>query len=81
MDAIAFSQAAKDLRSVVDLAQTEPVHITRSDGRDVVVMNADEYSSMIETLRVYTSPVNRADLDRAIKSMQAGEGVEFDPTA
>jgi prevent-host-death family protein len=81
MDAIPFSKASKDLRTVVDRAQAEPVHITRSDGRDVVVMRADEYGSMLETLRIYASPANRSDLDRAIAAMNAGEGVEFDPTA
>ncbi len=81
MDAISFSRAAKNLGHVIDQAQAAPVHITRTDGRDVVVMSADEYASMIETLRLYTSPRNRADLDRAIEAVKRGDVVEFDPTA
>ena len=81
MDAISFTRAAKNLGVVIDQAQAAPVHITRTDGRSVVVMSADEYTSMIETLRIYTSPQNRADLERAIAAAKRGDVVELDPTA
>lgn len=81
MDAIAFSDARRQLAKVADDAEADPVYITRSGGKTLVLMNADAYTSILETIRLYTSPENRADLDRAIAAAKRGETVEFDPTA
>lgn len=81
MDAIAFARAQRQFAQVVEQAQTGPVHVTRSDGRDVVIISADHYASLMETLRIYASPKNRAELDAAIAAVRRGDVVEFDPTA
>ncbi|HWH81722.1 MAG TPA: type II toxin-antitoxin system prevent-host-death family antitoxin [Burkholderiaceae bacterium] len=81
MDAITFSDARRRLAQVADDAEADPVFITRAGGETLVLMNAQAYTSILETIRLYTSPKNRADLDRAIKAVKRGETVEFDPTA
>ena len=81
MDAITFSDARRRLAQVADDAEADPVFITRARGKTLVLMNADAYISILETVRLYSSPANRADLDRAIEAAERGETVEFDPTA
>lgn len=80
MDAITFSDARRRLAQVADDAEADPVFITRAGGKTLVLMNAEAYTSILETLRVYSSPENRADLDRAIAAVKRSEVVEFDPT-
>jgi len=81
MDAIAFSDARRRFTEVAEQAMEEPVFITRSGRETLVLMNAEDYASILETVRLYTSPENRADLERAIEAVNRGETVEFDPTA
>lgn len=81
MDAITFSDARRRLGQVADDAESGPVYITRAGGKTLVLMGADEYAGILETMRLYASPKNRADLDRAIAAVKRGEVAEFDPTA
>jgi len=54
--------------------------VTRQKGRSVVMVSEDEYESMQETLHLVRSPANAVDLFRAIKDLDEGRGVEYDPT-
>ncbi|GAC1311333.1 MAG: type II toxin-antitoxin system prevent-host-death family antitoxin [Mucilaginibacter sp.] len=61
---------AKSLDRVNDDA--EIVIVSRSKGKNVVVMDLDEYNAMTETLHIIKSDANRKRLQEAIDEMNSG---------
>ena len=61
---------AKNLDKVNDDA--EIVIVSRSKGKNVVVMDLDEYNAMAETLHIVKSETNRKRLQDAIDEMNNG---------
>ena len=61
----------KNLNKVNDDA--EIVLVSRSRGKNVVVMSLEEYNAIQETLHVTKSAANRKRLDSAIAEMQKGK--------
>lgn len=61
---------AKSLDKVNDDAET--VIVSRSKGKNVVVMGLTEYNSLMETLHLMKSEVNRKRLQEAIDEMNSG---------
>ena len=61
---------AKSLDKVNDDA--EIVIVSRSKGKNVVVMDLDEYNAMNETLHIVKSETNRKRLQDAIDEMNKG---------
>lgn len=61
---------AKSLDKVNDDA--EIVIVSRSKGKNVVVMDLDEYNAMTETLHIIKSEANRKRLQDAIDEMNSG---------
>lgn len=75
MSAIALTQFRKHFAETVDQAEREPVTITRADGKNLVLLSAEEYESMRETLYLAGSPENAARLDDAMSQFEQGKGV------
>jgi antitoxin YefM len=61
---------AKSLDRVNDDA--EIVIVSRSKGKNVVVMDLDEYNAMTETLHIVKSDANRKRLQDAVDEMNDG---------
>jgi antitoxin YefM len=61
----------KSLNKVNDDA--EVVVVSRSKGKNVVVMSLEEYNSINETLHLTSSKRNRKRLDEAIEEMDKGK--------
>ena len=61
----------KNLNKVNDDA--EIVVVSRSKGKNVVVMSLEEYNGIQETLHIIKSAANRKRLDRAIAEMEKGK--------
>jgi antitoxin YefM len=61
---------AKNLDKVNDDA--EIVIVSRSKGKNVVVMDLDEYNAMTETIHIIKSEANRRRLQEAIDEMNTG---------
>jgi antitoxin YefM len=61
---------AKNLDKVNDDA--EIVIVSRSRGKNVVVMDLDQYNAMTETLHIVKSEANRKRLQDAIDEMNSG---------
>jgi antitoxin YefM len=61
---------AKSLDKVNDDA--EIVIVSRNKGKNVVVMDLNEYNSMTETLHIIKSETNRQRLQEAIDEMNSG---------
>ena len=56
-----------------------PLLVIRQNGANAVVLDEDEYDSLMETLHLQRSPRNAERLQQAIDELDAGRGVEFDP--
>lgn len=61
---------AKSLNKVSDDA--EIVVVSRSKGKNVVVMALEEYNAIQETLHITKSAANRRRLDDAVDEMEKG---------
>ena len=61
----------KNLNKVNDDA--EIVVVSRSKGKNVVVMSLEEYNAIQETLHITKSAANRKRLDNAIAEMEKGK--------
>jgi antitoxin YefM len=55
-----------------------PLHVTRKNGRSVVILPAQEYEGLIETLHLLGNPVKSARLFRSIAEADAGVIIERD---
>jgi len=64
---------AESLNTVND--DGDIVVVSRSKGKNVVVMSLDEYNSMQETLYLTSTKANRQKLDAAIAEMNKGKFV------
>jgi len=60
----------KSLNKVNDDA--EIVVVSRSKGKNVVVMSLEEYNSLQETLHLMSTAANRKKLEKAMKNVEAG---------
>ena len=65
------NQLAENLNAVND--DGDIVVVSRSKGKNVVVMSLDEYNSMQETLYLTSTKANRKQLDAAIAEMNKGK--------
>lgn len=52
----------------------EIVVVSRTKGKNVVVMDLDDYNAMQETLHLLGTSANRHRLEHAIKEMEQGGG-------
>ncbi len=52
------------------------VVVSRSKGKNVVVMSLEEYNSIQETLYLNSNKINRKRLDDAVKEMNKGKFVK-----
>ncbi len=64
----------KSLNKVNDDA--EIVVVSRSKGKNVVVMALEEYNSIMETLHISRSANNRKRLDEAIDEIEKGKFIK-----
>jgi len=65
---------AESLNAVSD--NSEIVVLSRTKGKNVVLMSLDEYNSMQETLYLTGTKANRKKLDDAIEEMNKGKFIK-----
>lgn len=77
---ITFTEARTNFANVLNQVSEDAntVVITRRGSRDVVMIDADEYSSMVETLYLFSNPANAAHLEGSLNQLARGETVEID---
>jgi antitoxin YefM len=80
MQTVSFSEARENLNKVMDKAAADraPILITRQRGENVVMISAEEWAGMQETLYLMSSPANAKRLMEGIARFDAGEGEEHE---
>ena len=74
MDVLNFTEFRKNLAKNLDRVtdDAEVVIVSRSKGKNVVVMDLDEYNAIAETLHIVKSEANRLRLQDAVDEMNKG---------
>jgi len=74
MDVLNYTEFRRNLAKSLDKVNddAEIVVVSRSKGKNVVVMDLNEYNAMIETLHITKSEANRKRLQEAIDEMNSG---------
>jgi antitoxin YefM len=74
MDVLNYTEFRKNLAKSLDRVNddAEVVIVSRSKGKNVVVMDLNEYNSITETLHLVKSEANRKRLQGAIDEMRSG---------
>lgn len=80
MDVMSYSEARKNLKSVMDkvVADHSEAIITRRNGEAVVMVSLSEWNSIRETEYLLRSPENARRLRESIAQLDCGEGLERD---
>jgi len=75
MQTITFNELEKDLRNVLNLVKREhqPLAVSIDNDNEIVVMEAEEYSSLMETCYLSNNPVNVARLKKGINQHKQGK--------
>tara|TARA_R110002096_G_scaffold4501_12_gene21130 strand:- start:409 stop:663 length:255 start_codon:yes stop_codon:yes gene_type:complete len=78
MEIINYTDARNSLAKLMETAQSdrEPVTITRNGVGSVVLIAAEEYSSMVETLHLLSTPTNAERIRRSLADYEAGNTVD-----
>ena len=78
MDVTSYSHFRQKLKYYLDLVfdKHEPVHVTRQNGEDVIVMPKSDYDAMQETFYLLRNPKNAERLLKGIKQYEEGKGTE-----
>jgi antitoxin YefM len=76
MEAVSYSEARDNLKSVIDrvVADRAPIAIVRQRGGAAVLVSAEEWASIEETLYLLQSPANARRLMESVARLEAGEG-------
>ncbi len=74
MEVLNYTEFRKNLAQSLDKVNddAEIVIVSRSKGKNVVVIGLDEYNAMTETLHIVKSEANRKRLQAAIDEMDGG---------
>lgn len=78
MDAITYTTARANLADTMDRVcdDHEPIIITRSGQRAVVMISLDDFKAMEETAYLLRGPKNAQRLLESIAALEAGKGKE-----
>ncbi|NEQ38081.1 MAG: type II toxin-antitoxin system prevent-host-death family antitoxin [Okeania sp. SIO3I5] len=80
MNIVDFSEARKNLKSVLDRVANDQncTVIVRRDTEDAVVMSKSYYDSLMETVYLLKSSANAKHLEEAIAEYKTGKTQEHD---
>ena len=75
MNALTYTDVRSNFANVMDKVcdDHEPVIVTRSKKRPVVMMSLEDYESIEETMYLLRSPKNAARLREAISNVEKGK--------
>lgn len=75
METINYTELRQRLADAMDKVNEDraPLYITRQRGKSAILLSADDYASIEETLHLMSSPVNAARLNEAIAELREGK--------
>jgi antitoxin YefM len=75
-----YTELRADLKNLMDTVcdSRAPLLVTRQNARSVVIVSADEYESLMETIHLLSSPANAVRLHESIKQANNGELSELE---
>ena len=75
MEVLNYTEFRKNLAKSLDMVNddAETLIVSRSKGKNVVVVGLAEYNSMVETMHLMGNEVNRKRLQEAIVEMNGGQ--------
>ena len=75
MQTVSYTDARNKLASLMDTAtkNREPLMITRNGEGTVVLVAAEEFAAMEETLHLLSTPANAERIRRGLKDYKAGK--------
>ena len=76
MKTISYTDLRRQLANAMDQVNEDhaPLYVTRQRGKGAVLVSADDYASIEETLYLMSSPRNAARLTEAIEGLRGGQG-------
>ncbi len=76
MSTISYTELRRRLASAMDQVNEDhaPLYITRQKGKGAVLLSADDYAAIEETLYLMSSPRNADRLTEAIEGLRREEG-------
>ncbi|MDS4022260.1 MAG: type II toxin-antitoxin system prevent-host-death family antitoxin [Candidatus Competibacter sp.] len=82
MEHVTPSALRAHLKAILDRVNDdrEPVIVVRGKGRSVVMLDAGDYDSLVETSYLTRSPANAERLREGMRQHQAGQYKEIDVT-
>lgn len=80
MTHVSYTELRADLKNLMDTVcdSRAPLLVTRQNARSVVIVSADEYESLMETIHLLSSPANAVRLHELIKQANNGELSELE---
>lgn len=83
MRTITYPYAKQHFESVMDELMDihEPVRIEQQEGRSIVLVDAEDFDSLMETAYLLRSPANAARLKQALDEFESGKGIPLDAQA
>lgn len=77
MTTVSYTDFRKNLAKFLQMLEEDAMEIviTRGKGRKAVALSLDEYTSLLETAYLLSSPKNRKHLEKSMKEMQDGKAI------
>lgn len=78
MDITTYTSLRRNLARIMDQVcdDREPITVTRSNARPVVILSLEDYKALEETAYLLRSPKNRQRLLESVAELESGEGLE-----
>ena len=78
MKTLNFSQTRNNLASTLDMVveDSTPIIVTRQNKEPVVLISLKDFRALQETIYLMQSEKNAKRLNRSIKELETGEGLE-----
>ena len=79
MEVLNYTEFRRNLAKSLDMVNddAETVIVSRSKGKNVVVMGFTEYNSLMETLHLLSTPANRKRLGESIDQLNSGKTISI----
>lgn len=80
MKTISYTELRQHLADALDQVNEDraPLYVTRQRGKGAVLLSADDYASIEETLYLMSSARNATRLNEAIEGLCRGQGGEHE---